>query len=174
MLNVRKDENWQNRTENFVHLEKKSVKDLPIWNSIRLDVFKEIKKGFLDNIIEKGQIKSTYKELLTKNQNYLENFFQKKVRDLVEEIFSSENFSKDIKQINDLLEEQTKSYFLQDFSALNYEEKLIHIKKINDNLLELIKRECVKRISKLILTENYYKQKIVDYLNEFLNFLIIF
>jgi len=151
------------------------INELPNWNKIRFRVFEIIKNRFLSTVIEKGLKKPHYKILIEDNYRYFEEFFRKKVHQIINDVLSKrDNYKILLAENRELLQTIENEYrpqmiVQQSPKALEMLVKTINIKIAHSNLTTLS-----DALSRIILSSLPIKEQLLKYFNEFLNFLIVF
>jgi len=123
---------------------KESIKQ---WNNIRELVFQEINEKFIKIALEKG-LKEPRRLLIQNNYSYFEDFMKRKIRYLISEMTKDKEISNSIDEIGKKCREEKKE--------------------------ENSSYDLINFLTRIILTNNEYKQQILDYIQEFLTFLIVF
>ncbi|MHA1556612.1 MAG: hypothetical protein ACTSPM_06710 [Candidatus Heimdallarchaeota archaeon] len=151
------------------------INELPNWNKIRFRVFEIIKNRFLSTVIEKGLKKPQYKTLIENNFSYFEEFFRKKVHQIINEVLSKRDNYKILltenRQLLQTIENEYRPQMIvqQSSKALEMLVKTINTKIAHSNLTTLS-----DALSSIILSSLPIKEQLLKYFNEFLNFLIVF
>lgn len=151
------------------------INELSNWNKIRFRVFEIIKNRFLSTVIEKGLKKPHYKTLIEDNYGYFEEFFRKKVHQIINDVLSKRDNYKILlaenRQLLQTIENEYRPQMIvqQSPKALEMLVKTINTKIAHSNLTILS-----DALSRIILSSLPIKEQLLKYFNEFLNFLIVF
>ena len=155
--------------------EFKIIKAIPVWNQMRENAFKIIEEEFLQTIIQKGLTKETHKQIIQNNHDDYIRFFQRKIRYLISDLANDERFEEHIVKFN----EELKGEILLNIKS--EEKNLLDSQKLSDFLATInnhISLSYVKFFSRktavFLTSKEPYRQKILDYFNEFFQYLIVF
>lgn len=155
--------------------EFKLIKAIPVWNQMRENAFKIIEEEFLQTIIQKGLTKETHKQIIQNNHDDYIRFFQRKIRYLISDLANDERFEEHIVKFNEELKEEIL------LNIKSEEKNLLDSQKLSDFLVTInnhISLSFVKFFSRkaavFLTSKEPYRQKILDYFNEFFQYLIVF
>ncbi len=151
------------------------INELPNWNKIRYRVFENIRDRFLIPILNKGMKEPHYKDLIENNYGHFEEFFRKKVHQIINDLLSKkDNYKKLLLKNRDLLltiEKEFKPQIIAQQSAKNIEllVKIIN-KKIDYSNLSLLS----ETLSEIILSSIPINEQLLKSFNELIYYLIVF
>lgn len=155
--------------------EFKLMKEIPVWNQMRENAFKIVEEEFLQTIIQKGLTKETHKQIIQNNHDDYIRFFQRKIRYLISDLANDERFVELIAKFNEELKEEIL------LNIKSEEKNLLDSQKLSDFLATInnhISLSFVKFFSRkaavFLTSKEPYRQKILDYFNEFFQYLIVF
>lgn len=155
--------------------ENKSIKEIPVWNQMREDAYRIIEEEFLQIIIEKGLTKETHKQIIQNNHGDYVRFFQKKIRYLISDLTADERFEEHIIKFNDEMIEKILMNLKSEEKNLLDSQKLYDFLRTIDNHISLsYVRFFSRKIAVFLTSKEPYRQNILDYFNEFFQYLIVF
>lgn len=155
--------------------EFKLIKNIPVWNQMRENAFKIIEEEFLQTIIQKGLTKETHKQIIQNNHDDYIRFFQRKIRYLISDLANDERFEEHIVKFNEELKEEILLNIKSEEKNLLDSQKLSDFLVTINNHLSLSFVKFFSRKAAVFLTSKEpYRQKILDYFNEFFQYLIVF
>ena len=117
------------------------------WNLVREATYNIIYEDFIKLVLEKG-LKEHRKALIRNNQNYFTDFMKRKIRYFISELIKKEDIKKSLDEM--------------------------YSKYKKENSEKIFSDELINFLSAIILSNNKHKQQILDYIQEFLNFSIVF
>ena len=182
ILSIQKDQDnpsLQKMSQNIISTEFfsefKLIKDIPVWNQMRENAFKIVEEEFLQTIIQKGLTKETHKQIIQNNHDDYIRFFQRKIRYLISDLANDERFEDQIVKFNEELKEEIL------LNIKSEEKNLLDSQKLSDFLATInnhISLSFVKFFSRkaavFLTSKEPYRQNILDYFNEFFQYLIVF
>lgn len=155
--------------------EFKLMKDIPVWNQMRENAFKIVEEEFLQTIIQKGLTKETHKQIIQNNHDDYIRFFQRKIRYLISDLANDERFEDQIVKFNEELKEEILLNIKSEEKNILDSQKLSDFLVTINNHLSLSFVKLFSRKAAVFLTSKEpYRQKILDYFNEFFQYLIVF
>ncbi len=155
--------------------EYKSIKKIPVWNQMREDAYRIIEEEFLQTIIEKGLTKETHKQIIQNNHGDYVRFFQRKIRYLISDLTADERLEEHIIKFNDEMIEEILMNLKSEEKNLLESQKLFDFLRTIDNHISLsYVRFFSRKIAVFLTSKEPYRQNILDYFNEFFQYLIVF
>lgn len=155
--------------------EFKLIKAIPVWNQMRENAFKIIEEEFLQTIIQKGLTKETHKQIIQNNHDDYIRFFQRKIRYLISDLANDERFEEHIVKFNEELKEEILLNIKSEEKNLLDSQKLSDFLATINNHISLSYVKFFSRKAAVFLTSKEpYRQNILDYFNEFFQYLIVF
>jgi len=130
--------------ENDTSKEAFSITNYDYWNTIRESIFEIIDQQLIQIALEKG-LKPHRQKLIRENYNYFQNFMRQKIRYMLTEFLKNDEVKIKLRSINKDSEHE------------------------RDQIAGL-----TKVLTDTILLSDKYKQQILDYISEFITFLVIF
>ncbi len=160
-------------TEFFSEYE--SIKEIPVWNQMRENAFKIIEEEFLQTIIQKGLAKETHKQIIQSNYDDYIRFFQRKIRYLISDIINDERFKEHITKFNEeLLEEILLNLKSEEKNLLDSQKLADFLRTINNHISLSFIKFFSRKAAFFLTSKEPYRQNILDYFKEFLQYLIVF
>ncbi|NHJ41330.1 MAG: hypothetical protein FK731_14960 [Asgard group archaeon] len=160
--------------EDAIKLTFESIHNLQEYNIIRQKIFELIIDEFYNPIIERGLKKDSYKILIKNHRNEFNQFLQRKISYFILYLLQTGD-----------LQLPFELYNIELYHEIQYNSKMIAVtsdesrrkfflKIINDHITLSNKTTLPKKIASFILTKNKLKEKLIEYMNEFLKYLVIF
>ncbi len=182
ILSIQKDKenpSLQKMSQNIISTEFfsefKLIKDIPVWNQMRENAFKIVEEEFLQTIIQKGLTKETHKQIIQNNHDDYIRFFQRKIRYLISDLANDERFEEHFIKFNEELKEEILLNIKSEEKNILDSQKLSDFLVTINNHLSLSFVKFFSRKAAVFLTSKEpYRQKILDYFNEFFQYLIVF
>ena len=182
ILSIQKDKenpSLQKMSQNIISTEFfsefKLIKDIPVWNQMRENAFKIVEEEFLQTIIQKGLTKETHKQIIQNNHDDYIRFFQRKIRYLISDLANDERFEEHFIKFNEELKEEILLNIKSEEKNILDSQKLSDFLVTINNHLSLSFIKFFSRKAAVFLTSKEpYRQKILDYFNEFFQYLIVF
>lgn len=160
-------------TEFFTEFE--SIKEIPVWNQMRENGFKIIEEEFLQIIIRKGLTKETHKQIIQNNHDDYIRFFQRKIRYLIADLVNDERFEEHITKFNEeLLEEILLKIKSEEKNLLDSQKLSDFLVRINNHISLSFVKFFSRKAAVFLTSKEPYRQNILDYFNEFFQYLIVF
>jgi len=152
-----------------------SLYQLPFWNQLRKKIFEIIEERFIQQVIEKGFKKSEHKLIIQNNYSEFSKFFQSKLRYFLADLVKLGKLNPLIKEYN--LETKKEITFNID-NYMNMKQKSSE----KDNLVKIINKHLEQKIlekfsfntAKYLLTENSFLEIFVNFIDEFIYYLLVF
>ncbi|MCK5183853.1 MAG: hypothetical protein KAQ95_06075, partial [Candidatus Heimdallarchaeota archaeon] len=182
ILSIQKDKenpSLQKMSQNIISTEFfsefKLIKDIPVWNQMRENAFKIVEEEFPQTIIQKGLTKETHKQIIQNNHDDYIRFFQRKIRYLISDLANDERFEEHFIKFNEELKEEILLNIKSEEKNILDSQKLSDFLVTINNHLSLSFVKFFSRKAAVFLTSKEpYRQKILDYFNEFFQYLIVF
>ncbi|NHK32345.1 MAG: hypothetical protein FK730_13410 [Asgard group archaeon] len=189
MVSVNFDDDYKNQIKNshkiissiFYEINKDEVKinfeqiqDLQDYNTIRKNIIDSINDKFITPIIEKGLKRDYHKVLIKNNKAEFNQFLERKIRYLIADLLRTGELQLPLEIYNTELFYEIKNNSEMMIVTADESKRKLFLKTVNDYILLSNKSNLPKKIVSFLLTKVEYKEKIVEFINEFLKYLIIF